>query len=371
MTEAAIPPDPSSPSSDARRWTAGILGATGSVGQRFVALLADHPWFDVVHLAASSRSAGRPYADAAHWLGDATLPPAIGALTVHEAHPDSLPAGAAPPDVVFSALGSAQARALEPAWARAGAAVISNASAYRMADDVPLLIPEVNPDHLALIDRQAYGDGFIVTNPNCATVGLVCALAPITRRFGLTTVRVTTLQAVSGAGYPGVASLDILGNVVPWIRGEADKLHTEPQRILGALDGDRVVPASFVSSAQVTRVPVRDGHLLSIDVETERPVDVDAAAEALTTYASPIADLDLPSAPARLVHLAADPDRPQPRLDVDRGRGMTVTVGQLRIDPLGALRLVALVHNTLRGAAGAAVLNAELLARRGRLSKQR
>ena len=270
-------------------------------------------------------------------------------------------------DVVFSALGSSTARELEPELAGRGLMVVSNASALRMHPEVPLLIPEVNPGHLEMLDHQTFGAGGIVTNPNCATVGLVLSLKPLADAFGIDAVQVTTLQAISGAGHPGVASLDILGNALPLIPGEEEKLETEPQKILGSTDTGTFIPAVFSVSAQTNRVPVVDGHLVSVSVKLGRPATPDEARAAIEGFRSPVADLELPSAPARPVVVADEGPRPQPKLDVDRGRGMTVTIGRLRSCPVFDLRYVALVHNTERGAAGAAVLNAELLAADGRL----
>jgi len=270
-------------------------------------------------------------------------------------------------DVVFSALGSSAARELEPVLAGRGPMVVSNASALRMHPEVPLLIPEVNPSHLEMLDHQTFGPGGIVTNPNCATVGLVLSLKPLADAFGIDAVQVTTLQAISGAGHPGVASLDILGNALPLIPGEEEKLETEPQKILGSVVAGSFSPALFAVSAQTNRVPVVDGHLVSVSVKLGRRVSPEEARTAIEGFQSPVADLELPSAPARPVVVADEGPRPQPKLDVDRGRGMTVTIGRLRSCPVFDLRYVALVHNTERGAAGAAVLNAELLAAGGRL----
>ena len=272
-------------------------------------------------------------------------------------------------DVVFSALGSAGARELEPQLAGRGLMVVSNASALRMHPEVPLLIPEVNPDHLDMLDHQTFGSGGVVTNPNCAAVGLVLSLKPLADAFGIEAVQVTTLQAISGAGHPGVPSLDILGNALPLIPGEEDKLETEPQKILGSVSGGAFSPAAFRVSAQTNRVPVVDGHLVSVSVKLNRPASPEAARKAIEDFRSPVADLELPSAPRRPVIVAEDGPRPQPKLDVDRGEGMTVTVGRLRSCPVFDLRYVALVHNTERGAAGAAVLNAELMAATGRLGR--
>ena len=344
------------------RVRAAILGATGTVGQRLVRRLHDHPWFRLTTVAASARSAGRAYGDSTHWLLPTPLPERVARMEVCEVgEVDDC-------DVVFSALGSATARELEPELAGRGFTVVSNASALRMHPEVPLLIPEVNPDHLDMLDHQSFGPGGVVTNPNCATVGLVLGLKPLADSFGIEAVQVTTLQAISGAGHPGVPSLDILGNVLPLIPGEEEKLETEPQKILGAVGGGAFTPAAFPVSAQTNRVPVVDGHLVSVSVKLSRPASPKDAAQAFADFVSPVADLDLPSAPSRPVVVAEDGQRPQPKLDLDRGQGMTVTVGRIRTCPVFDLRFVALVHNTERGAAGAAVLNAELMAATGRLA---
>lgn len=344
-----------------QRLRAGILGATGSVGQQFVALLAGHPWFEITALAASARSAGKPYSEAVRWLGTSPLPPSVGDQVVQEVTTEL------DCDFVFSALDSGPAAEHEPALARAGHAVISNAGAFRMDPLVPLMVPEVNPTHSGLIKGQPYGSGCIVTNPNCSTTGLVCALKPLAETFGVEAVHVTTMQAVSGAGYPGVPSLDILGNVVPYIRNEEEKLETEPQKILGTLQGGRIEPASFRVSAQTNRVPVLDGHLLSIAVALTGRPSVEAVRDAFVGFGNPLADLALPSAPPALLHVFPEGAHPQPRLDAGRGNGMTVSIGRLRPCPLLGVRFVALVHNTLRGAAGGAILNAELLRQQGLL----
>jgi aspartate-semialdehyde dehydrogenase len=340
-----------------------VIGATGTVGQRLVRRLHDHPWFELTALAASTRSAGKAYGEAAHWLLPTPMPVGPAGMTV--AGLDQL--GSC--DLVFSALGSAAAREVEPRLARRGLTVVSNASALRMAPDVPLLIPEVNPEHLKLLDHQGFGPGAVVTNPNCATVGLVLSLKPLSDAFGVKAVQVTTLQAISGAGHPGVSSLDILGNALPLIPGEEDKLESEPQKILGRVSSGSITPSDVVISSQTNRVPVVDGHLLSVSVRLGTPATLDEAAAAIEAFRSPVADLRLPSSPERPVVLATEGDRPQPRIDAGRDHGMTVTVGRLRACPIFDLRYVALVHNTERGAAGAAVLNAELLAAKGRLAR--
>lgn len=354
-----------SESGPSRRVRAAVLGATGAVGQKLVRLLADHPWFEISSLVASERSAGRPYGKAVHWLEAVPLPAAIAQREVVSAfsEPDF--------DVAFSGLDSATALELEPRLLEAGIAVVSNAGAFRMQDTVPLVVPEVNPGHLGLVTEQPPGQGLHVTNPNCSTIGLVLALKPLVDAFGVETVLVTTMQAVSGAGYPGVASLDILGNVIPTIRGEEEKLETEPKKILGILSGGRVSPAALRISAQTNRVAVVDGHTLSISVALSRPASLEEVREALGGFESPLTALRLPSAPARpLVWLDGD-DAPQPRLHAGLGDGMSVSVGHLKPCKVLDYRFVALVHNTVRGAAGAALLNAELMVAQGLLGPRR
>ena len=336
----------------------GILGATGMVGQQFIRLLSGHPWFRTAWLAASERSEGRAYSEASAWrLGD-SMPPGIAETKLEPCTPGR------GPRLMFSALDAAAADTLEPAFAAAGHIVVSNARSFRMAEDVPLLIPEINPDHLALIDvqRRLRGwKGAIVTNPNCAVVVLAMALAPL-RQFGIRSVLTTTLQAVSGAGYPGVPSFDVVGNVIPGIGGgEEDKIQSEPGKILGTLTGDRVIPHPAVVSAHTTRVPVLDGHTMTVSVAFDRPVSEEEISRALSGWRGRPQELRLPSAPEQPIEVFADGFRPQPRLDAMRGNGMTVTVGRVRPCPVLGTRFVALGHNTVRGAAGAALLNAELL----------
>ncbi|MEO8078787.1 MAG: aspartate-semialdehyde dehydrogenase [Acidobacteriota bacterium] len=348
---------------ESKRIDVGILGATGMVGQQFIRQLADHPWFRPVWLGASERSEGKPYVEAATWRLASQVPDAIGDLRV-----DSCTPGRGP-QLMFSALDANAANDIEPAFARAGHIVISNARSYRMDPLVPLLIPEVNADHLALLPAQRRERGWrgaIITNPNCSTVVLSMALAPL-RQFGLRTVLVTTLQAVSGAGYPGVPSLDILGNVVPMISGEEEKMESETQKILGALEGNRVSPHPVIISAQTTRVPVIDGHTESVSVGLDARPTVAEVVEALQAFRGRPQELKLPTAPAAPVVWTAAPDRPQPRLDAERDGGMTVTVGRVRRCPVLDVKFVALGHNTIRGAAGAAVLNAELMRAEGLL----
>lgn len=343
----------------------GVLGATGAVGQQFVRLLEGHPWFKLTWLGGSERSAGKRYADAAPWRLGAAIPPDVANLVVQTPTP-----GAAP-KLVFSALDASVAQEIEAAFAAAGHYVVSNTRNYRMEADVPLLVPEINADHLSLVTRQASRGwkGAIVTNPNCSTVVLTMALAPL-RAFGLQKVAVTTLQAISGAGYPGVPSLDILGNVVPFIGGEEEKIESETNKILGSFDAKGstgVVPHPAVVSATTTRVPVIDGHTISVSVALEQPVSLDDVRAALTAFRGKPQEHKLPFAPAQPVVYLTEANRPQPRLDVDRDNGMTVTVGRLRACPVLGYKFVALGHNTVRGAAGVAILNAELMKAEGLL----
>ena len=339
----------------------GILGATGTVGQKLLARLAGHPWFEVTALAASERSVGKRYREAVHWLEPTPIPDAIADLPVAPVCP---PLAA---DIVLSALDADTASTVEPAFARAGSAVVSNASAHRGHPRVPLLVPEVNPEHLELLAEQEFRPGFIVTNPNCSTTGLVCALAPLVRTFGVTEVHVTTLQAVSGAGYPGNAALDIIGNVVPLIAGEEEKIESETRKVLGRIVAGRIETAEMRISAQANRVPVLDGHLLCVSARLGRRAPIAEVRAAFAGWQPPREVAELPSAPARLLQVFDDDASPQPRLHVALGAGMTVSVGRLRPCPLLDVRFVVLVHNTVRGAAGAAILNAELLAQRALL----
>lgn len=341
-----------------------ILGATGTVGQRLIQLLDSHPWFEVTALAASDNSAGSPYGEVVRWQLETPPPARLLELQV---------LGSKPPidcDFVLSGLPSGAARVAEVAFADAGIPVISNASTFRMEPDVPLLIPEVNAGHLDAVAAQRKrfsGGGFIVTNPNCSAIGLMLPLAALHRAFGIGSLHVVTMQALSGAGYPGVASLDINDNVLPDIGGgeEAEKIQTEPLKILGSWDGGRFLPVDFPISAMTHRVGVRDGHLEACSVELKRPATVDQVEEAISGFRSDIDDLELPSAPRPAIELETRRDRPQPRLDRDRGRGMTVVVGPVEACPVLDFRFRVLSHNTIRGAAGAAILNAELLYRRG------
>ena len=342
----------------------GILGATGMVGQQFIALLANHPWFRVAWLGASQRSEGKAFRDAAAWRLPSPLSDDVARLTVDQATPGRAP------KLVFSGLDSSVAGEIEGAFAAAGHIIVSNSRNYRMEETVPLLIPEINADHLALLDDQARAHGWkgrIVTNPNCAAVVLTMALAPL-RQFGLKTTMITTMQAISGAGYPGVASWDILGNVIPHIGGgEEEKIETETKKILGCLTDRRIELHPVTISAQTTRVPVANGHTGSISVGLEHRPPLEAIVEAWTSFRGRPQKLELPSAPARPIEYLTAANRPQPSLDVDRGRGMTVTIGRLRPCPVLDFKFIALGHNTIRGAAGAAILNAELMHREGLL----
>jgi aspartate-semialdehyde dehydrogenase len=343
----------------------GILGATGVVGQRFIQMLEAHPWFEVAWLAASDRSAGQPYGEAARWRLKTPIPERVRKMPVSNASPDGAPR------VIFAALDAGIARELEPQFAAAGCAVVSNSSAFRMQENVPLVIPEVNADHVALIEKQCWrkqSGGYIVTNPNCSAIGLAVALAPLHRKFGIDSIFVVTMQAVSGAGYPGVASLDILGNVIPYIAKEEEKMEEETRKLLGCLNGDHIELAGFSMTAHCNRVAVEDGHTESVSVKLQHKADADEIIAAFNEFRSTPQELQLPLAPARPIVYDDAPDRPQPRFDVDRGNGMTVSVGRLR--PCGVLdyKFTVLSHNTIRGAAGAAVLNAELLKVQGYLS---
>jgi aspartate-semialdehyde dehydrogenase len=340
----------------------GILGATGAVGQQFIALLANHPWFKVTWLGASQRSEGKAYRDATAWRLATPPPPDVAARQVDAATPGRAPR------LVFSGLDSSVAGDIEAAFAQARHFIVSNSRNYRMEPDVPLLIPEVNADHLALLKRQAAARGWkgaIVTNPNCATVVLAMALAPL-RQFGLRQATITTLQAISGAGYPGVASWDILANVIPYIGGgEEEKIQTETNKILGACRDGGVENHPVTISATTTRVPVHNGHTASISVSFERAPEAGALIEAWSSFRGKPQDLELPSAPRQPIVYLHEANRPQPALDADRDGGMTVTIGRLRPCPVLDFKFVALGHNTIRGAAGAAVLNAELMHREG------
>jgi aspartate-semialdehyde dehydrogenase len=343
----------------------GILGATGMVGQRFIQLLESHPQFEITALAASDRSQGKSFQEACTWRLAGEMPAFVKSMTV---------AAPEPPldcDLIFSSLPGDIARESEGAFARAGIPVISNSSAYRMDADVPLLIPEVNPEHLALLDAQRAnsggGKGFIVTNPNCSTIMLALALAPLHTKFGVKSVVATTMQALSGAGYPGVPSLAISDNVLPFIDGEEEKIEQETLKILGVVKGPAIEAAPMAVSAQCHRVNVSDGHMAAVRVKLEKAAGLEDVRNALASFTALPQELQLYSAPKYPIIVREETDRPQSRLDRDAGNGMSVTIGRLFPDNVLDYRFVALSHNTIRGAAGAAILNAELLIAKGKL----
>ena len=352
-----------------KKFRAGVLGATGTVGQRLVQLLANHPWFELTEVAASERSSGKKYSEAVNWHLNTSIPVAAANLVVKSLEP------ALDCDFVFSALDSSVAGPAEQEFARAGYPVVSNSKNHRMSPDVPLLIPEVNAAHLDAIPVQqksrGYGSGFIVTNPNCSTAGLVLVLKPLADAFGLEKIFVVTLQAVSGAGYPGVASLDILGNVVPFIGGEEEKMEEEPQKLLGRWDGSRFVEAGVGISAHCNRVPVENGHIECVSLSLKKIATLAEVREALRDFTVSEELAALPTAVKNPVIVLDEENRPQPRRDVDAGNGMAAVVGRVRACPLLDVKLTLLSHNLLRGAAGAALLNAELLASRGFFARSR
>ena len=353
-----------SPARTGHRWPVAILGATGAVGQTFIRQLAGHPWFEIAELAASDRSAGKPYAEACRWL-EGALPPELATRVVVRCDPADVKS-----PLVFSALDSGVAGDVEQAFAKAGRLVLSNAKNHRMDVDVPLVIPEVNAPHLGLLETQRsrrQWSGGIVTNANCAATAAAMAMAPLHEAFGIAKAMVFTMQAVSGAGYPGVPSLDILGNVIPFIGEEEPKVERELAKMLGALEDGAVRTAALTISAHTNRVPTEHGHLVCLSLGFERRVSPDEALEAMCSWRGHPDARGLPSAPELPLVVTREPDRPQTRRDVWAGKGMTVTAGRVRSDPLFDVKLVALGHNTIRGAAGGSVLNAELLASRGML----
>ena len=345
------------------KYPIGILCATGMVGQRYIQLLENHPWFEVAWLAASDRSSGKTYGEAAKWRLDTPLPERIAKMTVSAAEPEGAP------KIIFSSIDSGIAKELEPKFAAAGCAVLSNSSAFRMTPNVPLVIPEINAEHLHLIEEQPWrkeSGGYLVTNPNCSTIGLVMALKPIEERFGIEKIFVTTMQAVSGAGYPGVPSMDILDNVVPYIGSEEEKMEEETLKLLGKLEGHGVQPLAARITAHCNRVAVVDGHTECVSIQLRKKASKEEILAAWAEY-KPLAEKNLPFAPLQPVQFSALPDRPQPRLDRNREKGMAVTTGRLRPCNLLDWKFVVLSHNTVRGAAGATILNAELLASLGKL----
>jgi aspartate-semialdehyde dehydrogenase len=344
-----------------------VLGATGSVGQRFVSLLDQHPWFKVVALAASDRSVGQTYADACRWILNEPMPDYAREMVVVPARPECIDS-----KIVFSALHNEIAKDLEPQFAQAGFAVCSNASSYRRGEDVPLLLPEINADHIQLIKKQRINRGWsgaILTNPNCTSTGLTIALKALDEAFGVKKVFAVSLQALSGAGYPGVSSLDIMDNVIPNVAngGEEEKVEWEPRKMLGKLNDGIIELADIKFSAHTNRVAVIDGHVVCASLELSRPIDPEAAEEALRDYRAPASASELPSTPQPVIEVRKEADRPQPRLDRLTGKGMTTVVGRVRRDPLLDLKFVVLSHNTIRGAAGGSIYNAELLVNEGLL----
>lgn len=341
----------------------GVLGATGMVGQNFIRFLEGHPWFELTWVGASDRSAGKPYAEATAWRLDGPMPEFVAKLVVQECRPD-----AKAPKLVFSAMDASVATEIERAFAETGHYVVSNSRNHRMEPDVPLLVPEINPDHLGLVAHQHRRGwkGAIVTNPNCSTVALTMGLVPL-KPFGIEKVIATTMQAVSGAGYPGVASFDIVGNVIPFIGGEEAKMETETLKILGEFAGDHVEFLAAKVSAHCNRVPVLDGHTVAVSVALREKPHLKDLVQAYESFTALPQKLKLPSAPPKPVLYLHEENRPQPRRDAGRGNGMTVTVGRLRTCPVLDYKFVCLAHNTIRGAAGAAVLNAELMYAQGLL----
>lgn len=341
-----------------------VLAATGSVGQRFVSLLENHPWFEVAAVTGSDRTIGQKYVDGCRWLLAEPMPEAVKNLIVVPTTPESV-AGI---KIVFSALPADIAKEVEPAFAKAGIAVFSNASAYRREADVPILLPEINADQAVIVEQQrlAHGwDGCIVTNPNCTSTGLTIALKPLQNAFGLKKLFAVSMQALSGAGYPGVPSMDIIDNVVPYIGGEEEKVEWETRKMLGQVAGNTIQLADFAASAHTNRVAVSDGHMVCASVEFDRPASAAEVVEVLRTYQAPAAARSLPSAPQPPIVVRAEDNRPQPRLDRMTGKGMATVVGRVRPDPLFHIKFVVLSHNTIRGAAGGSIYNAELLVEMG------
>lgn len=344
-----------------------VLGATGSVGQRFVQLLDDHPWFQVVALTGSQRSIGKTYQEACRWNLSKPMPGWAGGMVIRPSTPES-----APCPLAFSALPAVEALQIEPLFAQSGSAVCSNASAFRRQPDVPILLPEVNPDHAGLVETQRKNRGWsgcIVTNPNCSSTGITVALKALQDAFGVRQALVVTLQALSGAGYPGVASMDIQDNLIPWIEGEEDKVEWEPRKMLGEIRAGEIFLAELTLSAHTNRVPISDGHTACLSVALNQPAELAQVEQALRNYQAPEISRNLPSAPQPVIHYCPQPDRPQPRLDRMFGKGMTTVVGRLRPDPIVSLKMVVLSHNTIRGAAGGSIYNAELLYQQGMIKR--
>lgn len=346
----------------------GILAATGSVGQRFVQLLVDHPWFEIAAVTGSERTVGRPYGEGVNWLLEGDPPPHVAEMIVQPTEPTlDVP-------IVFSALPTADAREVEAQFAAAGYAVLTNASPYRMDPYVPLLIPEVNPDHSALIpyQQEAYGwKGFLVANANCSTTSIVLPMKILHEAYGIESAVVVTLQAISGAGYPGVSSMDIMDNIIPHIGGEDAKLEREPRKLCGTFKDGQIELADFVVSAQANRVPVIDGHLGSVSVKLRHPVSAEEAIARFQSWQPDPLVQQLPSMPEQVLIYRPEENRPQPRLDRNSGNGLAWTIGKVRECPVNDIRFLAITHNTLRGAASGSVLNAELLVLQGFIERER
>jgi aspartate-semialdehyde dehydrogenase len=341
--------------SENKKIPVAILGATGSVGQKFIELLSNHPWFEIIEVAASEKSAGKKYKDAVNWILSSPLPENVGNLIVKDCIPNLKS------KIAFSGLDSSVAGEIESAFANEGYYVISNSKNHRMYENVPLLIPEINPDHLELIKSQDY-KGCIVTNPNCSVIGLALALKPLQDNFGLESVNVVTMQAISGAGYPGVSSLDIIDNVIPFIGGgEEKKIETEPLKILGKFSKNKIIFEDFKISAQVNRVGVIDGHLETVQVKLKKKTTVDEIKKVWKEFSSKPQELKLPTAPLHPIYYFEEEKYPQPKLHRNIDKGMAASIGRLRECPLFDYKFVVLSHNTVRGAAGCAILNAELM----------
>ncbi len=341
--------------SEDKKIKVGILGATGSVGQKFIELLSDHPWFEIAEVAASERSAGKAYKDAVNWILSSPLPPSVANLIVKNCEPGL------ETKLVFSGLDSSIAGTVETEFANAGYIVVSNSKNHRMDSDVPLLVPEINAEHLQLVKHQKFKEGCIVTNPNCSTIGMVLALKPLHDNFGLESVNVVTMQALSGAGYPGVSSLDIIDNVIPFISGEEPKLELEPLKILGKLNSDSIEYEKIKISAQCNRVAVIDGHLECVQVKLKKKASIEEVKKAWKNFSGEPQKLNLPTAPLKPIYYFEEDKYPQPRIHRNLDKGMAVSIGRLREDPLFDYKFVILSHNTNRGAAGGAILCAELL----------
>ena len=345
--------------SSQKKISVGVLGATGSVGQKFIALLSEHPWFEITEVAASERSSGKKYKDAVNWILNPPLPKKVANMTVKDCTPGLNC------QVAFSGLDSSVAGEIETAFAKAGYIVVSNSKNHRMDKDVPLLVPEINHEHLQIIKTQKFGKGCIVTNPNCSTIGLALALKPLHDKFGLKAVNVVTMQALSGAGYPGVSSLDIIDNVIPYISGEEGKVETEPLKILGEYKSGKIQDTKIKISAQCNRVAVMDGHTECVQVNFKKKATIEEIIKVWESFRSVPQKRNLPTAPAKPIHYFDDQKYPQPKIHRNIDKGMAVSIGRLREDTLFDYKFVILSHNTVRGAAGGAILCAEMMVEDG------